>query len=93
MNINKNWKELKTPYMIRLLKRGIRKVKRNKIKISDGSLISLFYFDTKRKWHYQVDYVKDYRFKKTPYVAVFAFNPKIEGCERADYYLYGEVKV
>ena len=92
MNINKQWKELKTPYMFKMLNRGIRKSKRNKIKCPDGSMLNLVdYTNKKTKWKYQVEYIHDERFYKKPYVAVYAFNPKISGCERADYYLIKEL--
>ncbi len=92
MNINKQWKELKTPYMVKMLSRGIRKVKRNKTRCNNGMMLNLIsYFNPKTQWKYQVEYVYDTRMRKNPYVAVYAFNPKICGCERADYYLIKEL--
>lgn len=92
MNINTQWKELKTPYMLTMLKKGIRKAKRNNIKCSDGGMINLIdYTNPKTKWKYQVEYIHDTRMYNKPYVAVYAFNPKVSGCERADYYLIKEL--
>jgi len=92
MNISNKWKELKTPYMLTMLKRGIRKAKRNKVRCPDGSMLNLIYYiNPKTKWKYQVEYIHDVRWHKKPFVAVYAFNPKITGCERADYYLIKEI--
>lgn len=89
MNIATNWKELSTPYMRWMLNRGIRKVKRNKIKVGDGYFVNLIdYTNPKTKWKYQVEYLRDSRFYDKAHVVVYAFNPKISGCERADYYLH-----
>ena len=78
--------------MNKQLNRGVRKVKRNKMKVSDGGMVNLYHFSNGRsRWTYQIEYIKDTRFSEKPYVAVYAFNPKVVGCERADYYLIKEL--
>ena len=79
--------------MFRMLNRAIKKAKKNKTRCGDGSMINLIYYiNPKTGWKYQVEYIHDTRIKRNPYVAVYAFNPKISGCERADYYLIKEIE-
>lgn len=86
-------KILNTPYMRKLLKSGVNRVRRDRRRFvpSDGNLQSVLYFRNRSGWHYQVDCIHDTRFRPRPYVSVFAFHPKTRGCESATYLLTKEV--
>lgn len=62
-----------TPIFNTMLKRGLRKIRRNKIAIpSDGMMINLLSKNTdKGRW--QVELVNDSRIASKPYVAAFFF--------------------
>lgn len=86
---------LKSKRMKSLLKKGLRFAKRFGPP-QEGSIRSLFTYQARNGWYYQVDYINDRRFRPDPYVGVYAFRPKGDYSARfADYYLesvYGELK-
>jgi hypothetical protein len=69
--LNKNQHKINS-FAFKLLKKGIKLVRKKKLKISDGSAISVLEKNTKN-YRYLVDLVQDTRILKKPYVSVFAF--------------------
>jgi len=85
-------KTCNTPIFNKKIKNAIRKIKRNKLKApSDGFFYNLFYGYTRRgKW--QVEFIRDTRFFKKPYIAAFFFRGHPMGCVSADLVKYKELK-
>ena len=84
-------KIVNTPIFNKKIKAAIRKIRRNKLKApSEGSMYSLSYGYTKKgKW--QVEYIRDCRCFKRPYIAAFYFDTKSQEAHLAKSVKYQEL--
>ncbi len=84
-------KMLNTPTMHAMVQKAIRKIRRKKIHPPpEGTMYSILYRDS-RRGHWQVEYIRDSRFFKKPYIAAYYFKGHSMLCRYADYCLHQEL--
>lgn len=83
-------KELKTAWMKKLLRKGMKEARECTVLPKPGTLFPLFTVELKNGWYYQVDFLNNCN---DPHVIVFAFKPpRVYFAKTAEYYLSAPFK-